>query len=123
MDTMSSWSTELPIKAGRTTHETKDLLRLPCAVTLGRVHGFQDYFYMNNGAYSKNGNYVCALLVDILFRQAMLRTSWPRALFLQLDNATGENKNHFLMSLCALLVQLQIFDEVCTVSGLLLSGN
>lgn len=117
IDTMSTWSTPIPIKGGRPSHDTKDLLRTPADLTLGRIHGVQDYFYVNNGAYPKNGNYVCALIVDMLHRQSMLRSSWPHVLFLQLDNATGENKNHYVMALCYLLVQLGIFVEVCHIQA------
>lgn len=41
---------------------------------------------------------------------------FPKKLYIQLDNTARENKNRCVLSFLAYLVQIQIFDEVGTVS-------
>lgn len=116
IDTMSQFKTQFPNTKGRQTADTRDLARLACATTLSRVHGVTDLFYLNNGAYPKDSNYISGLLIDTLCRVAQSFTAnnrpWPKHLFLQLDNATGENKNHNVFATCDLLVTLGIFQQV-----------
>lgn len=95
IDTMSQFKTQFPRLKGRQTSDTKDLAQLACATTLSRVHGVLDYFYLNNGAYPKDSNYISGLLIDTLLRVAESFTSkgrpWPRMLFLQVCSA----RSHF----------------------------
>ena len=94
IDTMSQFKTQFPRLKGRQTADTKDLAQLACATTLSRVHGVMDYFYLNNGAYPKDSNYICGLLIDTLLRVAQTFTlkgrPWPRMMFLQVCETAAE---------------------------------
>lgn len=113
LDSQSKRATELPRKHGRNTAQTAQLARLPLQNTIGRVRGGHDYFFLNNGAYDKDSNLICAYLLHTLLCEALQREVWPGVLVLQLDNAVGENKNHPVKGLLCLLVGEDIFEKVC----------
>lgn len=112
IDTMTQTATMIPRMVGRATQATAQLPRLPASITLARVQAAFDYFYINNGAFPKDSNYICSVLLKVLLEEAKRRSAWPSILFLQLDNATGENKNHYVKGLLAWLVSLGIFTKV-----------
>lgn len=59
-----------------------------------------------------NCNLTIAVLMTALLLVKEKLGKLPRTLYIQLDNTSRENKNKFVLSFLALLVQLKIFKKV-----------
>lgn len=87
--------------------------------------GIQVYNYFNLALidwnqFPHNTNHVASCLVyalntlgKVLQKKSPDENVWPKQLFLQLDNAGGQNKNQYMLAFCALMVQIGIFKSVC----------
>jgi len=60
--------------------------------------------------------YLTIILIDINIFQLiyMEKDTLPRKLHVQLDNTCRENKNQFVFTFFAYLVETNVFDEVCS---------
>jgi hypothetical protein len=69
--------------------------------------------------FSHNTNHVCSVLtytletvIKFYKKKYPNKKVWPKQLFLQLDNAGGQNKNQYMFQWAGLLVKLGIFESV-----------
>jgi hypothetical protein len=68
------------------------------------------YWYLP--AFVKNTNLILTVLYLELLAQFALSESHPNILWLQLDNASGENKNQWMLAFLAWLIHLSWFQEI-----------
>ena len=73
------------------------------------VHGIIVLGYVDYHQYAHDSNLTMNLLLHTLW---ICRENLPRKLYIQMDNCTRENKNQWLFVLCALLVEMGIFDKI-----------
>ncbi len=85
------------------------------------VTGYFDVALFDYNQFSHNANHVISVLFAIIqfianggnvARRKKPKT-FPREMFLQLDNAQGQNKNTAMIRFCGFLVHLDIFQKVC----------
>ncbi|VDI55323.1 Hypothetical predicted protein [Mytilus galloprovincialis] len=69
------------------------------------VHGIGAYGFFDIFQWPHGSNLTVSTLMNILF---MMKDSLPEVLYLQMDNCGRENKNRYLMSFLAFLVELKI---------------
>jgi hypothetical protein len=68
--------------------------------------------YWNWDNVAKDGNLLPTILLDYISRVKAERGSLPPVLYLQLDNTARENKNKFVMTFLALLVERGVFEKI-----------
>jgi hypothetical protein len=84
------------------------------------VSGCFNVALVDYNQYQHNANHVLSVLYAVLYDLAcggaangkVPTEKFPRKLFLQLDNVTGQNKNAAMMRFCGVLIHMRIFDEV-----------
>ncbi|XP_071143255.1 uncharacterized protein [Mytilus edulis] len=73
------------------------------------VHGIGAYGFFDIFQWPHGSNLTVSTLMNILF---MMKDSLPEVLYLQMDNCGRENKNRYLMSFLAFLVELKVFRKI-----------
>ena len=74
-------------------------------------HGCFDYYQ-----FAHDSNLTISILLDVLVKWTEEQHKLPPVLYLQFDNCVRENKNRFMLTLLAILVQLKVFKKVwCAV--------
>jgi hypothetical protein len=68
--------------------------------------------YWNWDNVAKDGNLLPTILLDYIFRVKSEQGFLPPVLYLQLDNTARENKNKFVMTFLALLVERGVFEKI-----------
>ena len=74
--------------------------------------GKKAYAYVDLLQYPHDSNLCANILLEVLHHHCQSEGHIPDVLYLQLDNCFRENKNKYILSLCALLVELKIFKKV-----------
>ena len=94
----------------RESDATEKLPRLKMHATGVLVRGItsQSFCYLWGDRSPKDPNLTIAILLDVLNRI----DSHDEVLYLQMDGASGENKNKYVLMFCACLVQLGVFKKV-----------
>ena len=96
----------------RETANTEKLFKLKTHCTGVMVHGTatgpKTFCYLWPDRYPKDPNVTCSILLDVLNK---IETE-AEVLYLQVDGATGENKNRHLMEFCAYLVAIGVFKKI-----------
>ena len=94
----------------RDTHDTESLTRLKMHCTGVMVHGRPSkiFTYLWPDRYPKDPNMTLSFLLDVL---SMIDTT-ADVLYLQVDGASGENKNRDVMAACAYLIATKAFSKV-----------
>ncbi len=102
------------------TKSTQNLWRLRSHLTGALVHtksvnGKVVFAFFDLMQWPHDSNLTIAVLnlVLVTLQQAIFDHPLPPVLYVQLDNTARENKNKYVFSYLALLVQLKIFKKVC----------
>ncbi len=99
------------------TKSTQNLWRLRSHLTGALVHSVNGkvvfaFFDLMQWPHDSNLSIAVLNLVLVTLQQAILDHPLPPVLYVQLDNTPRENKNKYVFSYLALLVQLKIFRKV-----------
>ena len=70
------------------------------------------YCFVDLVQYPHDSNLTLTVILNVLIDFAKSNQQLPEVLYLQMDNTSRENKNKFVLTFCAALVQLQIFKKV-----------
>jgi hypothetical protein len=82
------------------------------------VHGRAHYHFLYTNAYPHDANQNLSAITQVLAHQQVWheehapKKALPRRLEVQMDNASGENKNRFTLAYCYNLVHSGTFDRV-----------
>lgn len=91
------------------------------------IHGFINHgkgvrqLWLHHGTFPKNSNLIFSLLIHHLHSVRDKNGSLPKKLYIQADNASGENKNRWMLAGLCWLVYLGIFKKI--VLSFLLVGH
>ena len=96
---------------------TSSLWRLRTHVTGVIVHTKASfaklvYCFVDLVQYPHDSNLTLTVILNVLIDFVKNNQQLPEVLYLQMDNTSRENKNKFVLTFCAALVQLQIFKKV-----------
>jgi len=69
------------------------------------------YCFVDLLQYPHDSNLTLTVIINILVDFAKIN-HLPEVLYLQMDNTCRENKNKYVFTFCAVLVELQIFKKV-----------
>ena len=72
------------------------------------------YCFVDLVQYPHDSNLTLTVIINVLTDFAR-SNPLPEVLYLQMDNTSRENKNRFVLTFCAALVELQIFKKVSTL--------
>ena len=90
-------------------HDVSILLQTGVLVHTGVPEGKIPLVFLDHKDVPHDSN----MTMNCLLKTLMLhKDRLGRELFLQLDNCYRENKNRYMMTFAALLVQLEVFEEV-----------
>jgi hypothetical protein len=84
------------------------------------IHGSTPLAFVHDSRVPTGPN----LIIEVLYR-ALVKAKFakfPPLLYLQLDNCSGENKNHWVFEFCAKLVEARVFEEVCAAVQYILNS-
>ena len=76
-------------------------------------HGSQPQVYIHDPTVGGGPNLIMQCVWNAMQHTLKTRGKLPPLLYLQLDNTSGENKNHWVFEFAALLVENGYFEEVC----------
>jgi hypothetical protein len=108
IDFMTETSTS-PVLTKRENHiGISPLKTAMCGVLIHGPEGF--WAYTVNGL--KGGHITCEVLHRTLLKLAKIRKVWPRNFVLQLDNTSGDNKNHTVKAYLSWLTATGVFEKV-----------
>ena len=116
VDGMDQSKTNLP-NTKLISKSTSSLWRLRTHVTGVIIHtkaptgGKLVYSYLDLVQFPHDSNLTLTVIVNSLVH--FVKTNpLPKVLYLQMDNTVRENKNKYVLTFCAILVQLDIFHKV-----------
>lgn len=106
------------------TKSTQNLWRVRTHLTGALVHtkaekGKMAFDYFDPLQWPHDSNLTISVLLAILQQVQSKLGALPKILYLQLDNTSRENKNKYLLSFLAHLVELKIFKKVYIIFILL----
>lgn len=78
------------------------------------MHGVGNHGYFDFLQFPHDSNLTLTVLLLTLISISQKGTL-PRKLLLQMDNCVRENKNKYVMAFMSLLVEMQVFFEVCAL--------
>jgi hypothetical protein len=70
------------------------------------------YGYFQYPCFDRDSNGMCTILHDLLCDLAKENNRLPPILFLQLDNCGRENKNHAVLGLLAMYIEMGLFQQI-----------
>ena len=115
VDGMDQAKTNLP-NTKLISKSTSSLWRLRTHVTGVILHSTRKiiHTYIDLIQYPHDSNLTITVIVRSLVE--FIKSNFlPKVLYLQADNTCRENKNKYVLTFCAILVHLGIFDTVCAV--------
>lgn len=74
-------------------------------------HGKLIYCFVDFIQYPHDSNLTLTVIINVL-ADFSKQNQLPEVLYIQMDNTCRENKNKFVLTFCAILVELQIFRKV-----------
>jgi hypothetical protein len=74
------------------------------------IHGYSPVVYVHDSTVPTGPNMLCEVLWRAI--QSLPVDKLPPLLYIQLDNTTSDNKNHWVLEFISMLVQQRIFKEV-----------
>ena len=110
IDGMDQAKLMLP-KMNRLSKAYSDAYKLKTHLTGVLDHGNNPYCVVDLFQWPHDSNLTMNVLLHVFNRRDVL----PDILYLQMDNCYRENKNQFLISFLALLVQMDVFKKVSTI--------
>ena len=118
IDGMDQAKTYLPLLR-KAAKSIQGVYRLKTQLTGTLVHTRADHgknvcVYIDLLQYPHDSNLTITVLNKVLSGHAETRGGLPPTLYLQMDNTSRENKNHYVFGYCAFLVEAWIFHKVCT---------
>ena len=90
-------------------------------ITGSLIHDYGGLGYIDLLQWPHDSNLMLTVLLDAIQRRLQQRSYFPSKLFIQLDNTCRENKNQFVLTFLAVVVQLGLFKEVQV--GFLMVGH
>lgn len=117
IDGMDLSKTNLP-NTKLISKSTSSLWRLRTHITGVILHtnapgGKLVYSYVDLIQYPHDSNLTLTVIINSLIH--FIRSNHlPQVLYLQMDNTCRENKNKYILTFCAILVHLDIFQKVCS---------
>ena len=116
IDGMDQSATNLPHQK-KISKSTVNLWHLRTHFTGAIVHGDCSEGFLDYLQYPHDPNLTINVLLRLLVRRFrdLAATGVPDKLYVQLDNCGRENKNQWVLAFMALLVQEDIFKEVCAM--------
>ena len=126
IDGMDQSKTNLP-NTKLIAKSTSSLWRLRTHVTGAILHtkasfGKLIYCFVDLVQYPHDSNLTLTVIVNVLTDFAR-NHHFPEVLYLQMDNTCRENKNKFVFTFCAALVELQVFKKVSYICEFVLANN
>ena len=117
IDGMDQAKTNLP-NTKLIAKSTSGLWRLRTHVTGVLLHtrapyGKIAFSFVDILQWPHDSNLTMTLLMNVLIAYQK-QQPLPETLYIQMDNTSRENKNKFVIGFCAIIVELQIFQKVCT---------
>ena len=114
IDGMDQSKTHLP-NTKLIAKSTSSLWRLRTHITGAILHtkaSFSKliYCFVDLVQYPHDSNLTLTVIINVLTDFAR-SNPLPEVLYLQMDNTSRENKNRFVLTFCAALVELQIFKK------------
>ena len=121
VDGMDQSKTNLP-NTKLVSKSTSSLWRLRTHITGVILHtkapgGKLVYSYVDLVQYPHDSNLTITVIINSLVH-FIESNPLPKVLYLQMDNTCRENKNKYVLTFCAILVQLGIFEKVFYVATL-----
>ena len=118
IDGMDQSKTNLP-NTKLIAKSTSSLWRLRTHVTGTILHtkascGKIVYCFVDLVEYPHDSNLTLTVISNVLIDFAK-SNRLPEVIYIQMDNTCRENKNKFVLTFCAALVQLEIFKKVSTI--------
>ena len=107
---MAQHSTNLPYFPRERPKSVFTLKTYDLHVLGALVHGYAPMVYVHDSTVPTGPNMVCEVLWRTI--QSVPIPKLPPLLYLQLDNTAADNKNHWVLEFCSMLVQKGIFKEV-----------
>ena len=98
----------------RVPKSCQNLWSLRTHLTGALVHGVGNHGYFDFLQFPHDSNLTLSVLLLTLISISQKGTL-PRKLLLQMDNCVRENKNKYVMAFMSLLVEMQVFFEVCAL--------
>ena len=110
IDAMDQYKTSIPVASskGKDDEQGKALAtKLMGAIAYG--HGFYGYWSLPERAASSNLTLtaLCRIIRDVSDRGPL-----PNKLQIQMDNTAKDNKNHYLLGFCGMLIAERLFETV-----------
>ena len=96
------------------TKSCQNLWTLRTHLTGVLAHGSGSHYYFDFLQFPHDSNLTLCALMKTLQEMSATRILPPK-LMIQMDNCTRENKNRFVFGFLSLLVELNIFTEVCII--------
>ena len=117
VDGMDQSKTNLP-NTKLISKSTSSLWRLRTHVTGVILHtkapaGKLVYSYIDLIQYPHDSNMTITVIMNSLIN-FLTTNALPKVFYIQMDNTCRENKNKYVLTFCAILVQLEIFRKVFT---------
>ena len=75
-------------------------------------HGKIAYAFIGLLQYPHDSNMTISILLKVIHSYVELCQTLPQTLYLQMDNTCRENKNKYVLSFCAMLVNMRIFKKL-----------
>ena len=121
IDGMDQNKTNVP-NVCQQTKSTQNLWRVRTHLTGALVHtkaekGKMVFAFFDLLQWPHDSNLTITLLLAVLHQLQSRLHALPKILYLQLDNTSRENKNKYVLSFLALLVQLKVFKKVCRLQN------
>jgi hypothetical protein len=85
---------------------------MSCQLTGFLFHGRGFYGAFSLPQYSHGASFTCTTLLKALLHVQQIEGRLPPVLFMQCDNCARDNKNQMMIALCAILVDMNIFNRI-----------
>jgi hypothetical protein len=110
IDGMAQHTTNLPVFPAGLPKSVSQLKTYDLHAMGVLIHGYSPVVYVHDSTVPTGPNMLCEVAWRAI--QSLPVEKLPPILYLQLDNTTSDNKNHWVLEFCTMLVQQRIFREV-----------
>jgi hypothetical protein len=110
IDGMAQHTTNLPVYPKGRPKSTSQLKTYDLHAMGVLIHGHSPVVYVHDSTMPTGPNMLCEVAWRAI--QSLPVQKLPPVLYLQLDNTASDNKNHWVLEFCSMLVQHRIFREV-----------
>lgn len=110
IDGMAQHTTNLPVFPVGRPKSTSMLQTYDLHAMGVLIHGYNPVVYVHDSTVPTGPNMLCEVLWRAI--KSLPVEKLPPVLYLQLDNTASDNKNHWVLEFCSMLVQQRVFKEV-----------